>query len=131
MIPRKKKTCKVCGREDYIFSKGRCKPCAQKAYANNAQTTPQPPTKIKPISDKQAARLREYRKVRDEFMKTHSVCQVDGCKNIPTDVHHMRGKIGDLLTDVNFFLAVCRGCHTRIETNPEWAKENGYSLNRL
>jgi len=32
MIPRKKKVCKECGKEDYIFSKGRCKPCASKSY---------------------------------------------------------------------------------------------------
>jgi len=32
MIPRKKKTCKECGNEDYIWSKGRCKPCASKSY---------------------------------------------------------------------------------------------------
>tara|TARA_R110002020_G_scaffold440030_2_gene650607 strand:- start:51 stop:461 length:411 start_codon:yes stop_codon:yes gene_type:complete len=32
MIPRKKKVCKECGKTDYIFSKGRCKPCAAKSY---------------------------------------------------------------------------------------------------
>ncbi len=32
MIPRKKKTCKECSREEYIFSKGRCKRCASKSY---------------------------------------------------------------------------------------------------
>jgi hypothetical protein len=32
MIPRKKKTCKECGQEDYIWSKGRCKRCAAKTY---------------------------------------------------------------------------------------------------
>lgn len=30
MIPRKKKICKDCEREDYIWSKGRCKPCSIK-----------------------------------------------------------------------------------------------------
>lgn len=33
MITLKKKICKECGNEDYIFSKGRCKPCASKSYA--------------------------------------------------------------------------------------------------
>jgi hypothetical protein len=32
MIPRKKKTCKECSQEEYIFSKGRCKRCASKSY---------------------------------------------------------------------------------------------------
>jgi hypothetical protein len=30
MIPRKKKICKECEREDYIWSHGRCKPCSIK-----------------------------------------------------------------------------------------------------
>jgi hypothetical protein len=30
MIPRKKKICKNCEREDYIWSHGRCKPCSIK-----------------------------------------------------------------------------------------------------
>jgi ribosomal protein S27E len=32
MITRKKKKCKECGNEDYIWSKGRCKPCASISY---------------------------------------------------------------------------------------------------
>ena len=34
---RKKKICKVCQNEDYIFSKGRCKCCAQKDYAKTTK----------------------------------------------------------------------------------------------
>lgn len=37
MIERKKKKCKSCGKEEYIFSKGDCKQCAQKRYAENAR----------------------------------------------------------------------------------------------
>ncbi len=36
-IKPKKKPCTACGRVDYIFSKGRCKKCAQKAYAEKAR----------------------------------------------------------------------------------------------
>jgi len=32
MIERKKKPCKVCGKDKYIWSKGRCKPCSAKDY---------------------------------------------------------------------------------------------------
>lgn len=32
MITRKKKICNVCHNESYIFSRGRCKPCASKDY---------------------------------------------------------------------------------------------------
>jgi hypothetical protein len=43
----------------------------------------------------------------------------------------MRGKVGELFLDEKYFLAVCRKHHTEIETNPEWAIKNGYSLKRL
>ncbi len=32
MIPRKKKVCKGCGHEDYVWSHGLCKQCAAKNY---------------------------------------------------------------------------------------------------
>lgn len=37
---------------------------------------------------------------------------------------------GQLLNDTAHFLAVCRGCHQKIELSPLWAKENGYSEKR-
>lgn len=45
MIQRKKKICKVCGNEDFIFSKGMCKFCASKNYKA-------PSTTIKPKKNK-------------------------------------------------------------------------------
>lgn len=41
-----KKTCKDCGGEKYIFSKGRCKQCANKTYKKLTN-------KIKPTGEKQ------------------------------------------------------------------------------
>ena len=45
MIQRKKKICKSCGNEDFIFSKGMCKFCASKNYKA-------PSTTIKPKKNK-------------------------------------------------------------------------------
>ena len=45
MIQRKKKICKSCGNEDFIFSKGMCKFCASKNYKA-------PSTIIKPKKNK-------------------------------------------------------------------------------
>jgi len=86
---------------------------------------------ISPISKKQAERLKEYRKLRDEYMKVHETCETRDCSSPATEVHHSAGRIGDLLTDTNYFLAVCRRCHRYIEEHPQWAKDNGYSFNRL
>lgn len=52
-------------------------------------------------------------------------------KQPSTEVHHKKGRIGDLLLDTRYWLAVSREGHRKIEENPEWAKEMGYSLSRL
>jgi hypothetical protein len=43
----------------------------------------------------------------------------------------MKGRIGDLLTDRRYMLPVSDRGHKKIELNPDWAKEMGYSLSRL
>lgn len=82
-------------------------------------------------SVKRAKQEREYSAIRVQFLYDYPVCQVPGCYMTSHQVHHKKGRIGDLLTDVRYFLAVCWGCHKQIEENPKWAKENGYSLSRL
>ena len=47
------------------------------------------------------------------------------------EVHHKRGRIGDLLLDETHWLAVSRKGHVKIEMNPRWAKEMGFSESRL
>lgn len=88
------------------------------------------PYKIKPVAKKTMIELKKYRKLRTEFLNAHPVCQVDGC-GPATDVHHMKGRVGELLTNTEYFLAVSRTCHNKIEKEPDWAKAMGYSLSRL
>lgn len=86
---------------------------------------------IKKISDKRAKQMREYKIVRTNYLLDHPICECEGCNNQATDIHHKKGRSGAMLCDVEFFLATCRGCHTKIEINPKWAKEKGYSVSRL
>lgn len=86
---------------------------------------------MRKVSKKQAKRLREYKKVRDQYITEHPVCEVDGCYQYATEIHHKKGRVGDLLTDPEFFLAVCHEHHRYIEDHPDWAKKYGYSLSRL
>ena len=39
MIPRKKKICKSCQKEDYIFSQGKCVRCAKNSYKKMAKVS--------------------------------------------------------------------------------------------
>jgi hypothetical protein len=73
-------------------------------------------------------RLAKYRKVRNEFMRRpeNQFCPVTG--EPTTDVHHIKGRMGDLLWDVEFFLAVSRRGHTHIHEHPEEAREKGWLI---
>lgn len=87
--------------------------------------------KIRPRSKKRAAQEREYSKLRVQFLIKNQWCQVEGCYRLSSQCHHKKGRIGDLLTDERYFLAVCSYHHQAIELDPQWAKEKGYSLSRL
>lgn len=88
------------------------------------------PERIAPRSKKRAKEERIYReKTKPEFMSANPYCAV--CGGVSCDVHHTIGRDGWRLNASEYFLAVCRDCHTHIELNPEWAKDNGYSDKRL
>lgn len=89
-------------------------------------------TPIAPISKQQKKRLAEYRIIRDQFMKEHPMCQafLSGCTGRSGDLHHKAGKIGKLLTDVRYFMAVCRSCHNWIGQNHSEALKYGFVTTR-
>lgn len=83
---------------------------------------------MRKISSKEKIRKKEYEKLRKDYLLNHPICEC--CEmQIASEIHHKRGRIGDNL--FKYFLAVCNSCHRQIETNPTWAKENGYSESRL
>ena len=86
--------------------------------------------KIRPRSVKRLKQERQYAKIRKAFLFCHVKCRVAGCDSPAVEIHHMKGRTGDLLTDERFFLPVCRAHHNYIESHPAEAKEHGYSLIR-
>lgn len=89
---------------------------------------------IAPISDAQKKRLAEYRIVRDKYMKENPICQARLpiiCTNYASEIHHKGGKIGSMLTNVKYFLAVCRACHNWIGNNHASAMNLGLVVERL
>lgn len=89
------------------------------------------PKPIAKTSDKMAQALKVYAVQRRDFLKANPICEV--FKDRPSiEVHHMKGRATiELLLDTNYWLAVSREGHQKIELNPDWAKEMGYSLSRL
>ena len=62
-------------------------------------------------------------------MQEHPLCQanISGlCTNNSTDVHHIAGRVGELLLDTSLWLSVCRSCHVWIETHPHESTQLGF-----
>lgn len=84
---------------------------------------------IKPRSNKRAGEEREYARRRKKYLLMHPDCE--RCGKPATEIHHRAGRIGKLLINVMYFMAVCPDCHHWIEEHPIESKEKGYSINRL
>lgn len=103
---------------------------------------PRPKKKPSPIprkSKKQAREDRKYSKDAKVFLDG-KICVC--CEESPAEqVHHQKGREGfadqwallrgiTLLHDQRFWKPSCGFCHTEIERNPTWAKQEGYTLTR-
>ena len=79
--------------------------------------------KIRKLSKKRAAQNRIYLKMAKEFIKD-KFCPVTGFP--ATEVHHIIGRIGALLTDERYFLAVSTDGHRWIHENVKEARIKGW-----
>lgn len=97
----------------------------KKIKIKQIKTKPRLPKK--PPTERKKERETQYRAAKKDFKAaTDGKCQV--CtKAQGTDIHHKKGRIGNLLTDTTYLLLVCRSCHRIIHDNPRWAKEKGYT----
>ncbi|MDF3076162.1 MAG: hypothetical protein K0S09_51 [Sphingobacteriaceae bacterium] len=81
-------------------------------------------------SKKRAKQEREYAKLKAEYLKDRH-CEYPGCYSNEVTLHHSAGRVGNLLTDVRYFKALCWQHHSEVELNPLRAKELGLSKSRL
>lgn len=121
------KKCKTCGKEFKLF-RTTDKYCSPECVENKPQKKSVAP--IKSVSDKMTKELAKYRRLRSQYLEATPTCEVRGCNRTATDIHHRRSR-GIYLCVVEYFLAVCRPCHLKIESEVIWAKEQGYSVDRL
>ena len=86
---------------------------------------------IPKVSKKRQIKNLQYSVLRTEFLgkKENQICPITGKPT--TDIHHKKGRVGELFLDTKYWVALSREGHRFVEENPEWAKEKGYSLNRL
>lgn len=105
-----------------------CNAAARKAERQSKRVTIVAPAKK--ITAKRAAQTVEYTKLRREYLEAYPACEVEDCNNKAKEVHHKKGRENNLLTNTDYFMAVCPGCHHRITTDSAWAIEKGYSYQR-
>jgi hypothetical protein len=89
---------------------------------------------LRKFSKRRSAQVYQYNKRVKVWKVENPYCRakiVGVCTNNTEDCHHQKGKIELLLLDEDFWLPVCRCCHTWIENNPNRAKDLGLSLSRL
>lgn len=132
MIKPKLKECSECKSLVVLWKSNPklCKACALK-MGDTPKRIKSPVKRIKSVSTKKLSELAEYRKVRDAYLKANKICEHPDCKSPSEDLHHAKGRVGALLTDVRYFKALCRKCHRWVEENPDQAKALGMSLSRL
>ena len=81
-------------------------------------------TALSPVSKKQQKKLREYSKLRKEYLEEHPLCEC-GCGRKSRDIHHKAGR-GSNLNRVETWMAVCRPCHDEIHACPSVARKRGW-----
>ena len=128
MIQAKLKMCAGCNQLKHIWKSHK-----KDKYCKECWYTTQKPKSISPVSAKRRVEMDEYSKKRLAFLALHTSCQAKlvGCTSKATDIHHKAGRVGENYLNMSTWLAVCRPCHTWIETNPEAAKELELSQSRL
>ena len=93
-------------------------------------------TPIRRVSVKHAKELREYAKLRKEFMELNDLCYAThilrrcghyDCQRWASDLHHVQGR-GKNLLRTETWIAVCRSCHQFIHDHPRQAREVGLLL---
>jgi hypothetical protein len=124
-----------CGKYKKIYkSHGRLKYCKQCWMQHYEERTPNiSQAKPKTRSRQRAQEEVQYSKLRRAFLTEHPNCQarLPGCSLRATQIHHKKGRTGDLYLDINFWLASCDNCHRIIEREVEGSKESGFSEDRL
>ena len=129
------KICDGCGKQRKIWKnltengvrKRLCKECWSCQTRHSFKPKNKKP--LAPRSTKRAKQESEYSNKRKIFMLEHPMCQanISGlCTSQSTDVHHIKGRSGELLLEVSEWMSVCRACHQWIETHPIEATALGF-----
>lgn len=83
-------------------------------------------TRLRRVSKKRAMELRAYAIMRPIFLAANPFCEFDPmCLKRAVDIHHIRGRAGNLITDERYLMAICREHHAWIHSHAKKAREMG------
>jgi hypothetical protein len=83
-------------------------------------------TRLRKVSKARARELKAYATMRQMFLRKNPFCEFDAmCLRHSVDIHHIRGRRGNLLTDERYLMAICREHHDWIHSNSRKAREMG------
>lgn len=85
---------------------------------------PKPKRWIRKVSKNQAKRNYRYSKTLSDFLKRNPWCRMCGEKS--QTAHHTRGRLGPLLFDTRYMMAVCNLCHDHCHRYIQESRENGW-----
>ena len=136
MLQARPKKCDGCGSIKLIWKKWEgqrfCKDCWS-CHSSKDIKKPTPRKPLSPKSSKQQKKDAAYSVLRAQYLKNNPHCQarIQGCTLVATDIHHVNGRVGELMLDDSQFIGVCRSCHTFIHEHPRIAKHLGlYHTNK-
>jgi hypothetical protein len=136
----KNKTCDGCGRVKPIWKNvvedGERKRYCQYCWSAHESKNSPKPTAGKPLRSRSPKRQTQedtYNKRAREWKVEHPYCEIvipGICTHRTHDVHHMKGREGDLLLDERYWKAGCRKCHEWVTVHAAEAISLGHSLPR-
>lgn len=132
----KLKLCNGCNKNKNIWKSLKKQKFCQECWNKHPEKITPVKSIPKPINKKSTKQQKleiVYRIARDKFLKDHPYCQAQlpGCMGKCDQIHHKKGKIGELYLDTKYWLALDFNCHRWIEEHPEEAKKLGFSESRL
>lgn len=90
-------------------------------------------TPLRSRSNKESARVRRYMSVRSDVIEAANgscLARTTHCRGAADQVHHRKGRDGDLVDDPEYLLPVCWSCHNYIHGNPETSYDRGWMVKR-
>lgn len=93
---------------------------------------PKAAKRIKSRSKKQAAIMKELKKLYKPFLADHDECEIKStkCTGQVETVHHVKGRAISVVFNQKYWKRSCSACNTEVENSNAWAVENGHKESR-